>query len=170
MERIKSSTDRPSWVPRPVVEARCQRSPNRSSPNDAQGHLPKKLISLKLSREEGCQFNKYCIPSYDFLLKLLVLKTSCFPAFAISMASSEQSLQRTIYVGTFIYCLSLTDLEILENAAIGVDENGIIAFIEKDVKEPGVAEVAEKKYGWKDSSIIKGVEDSTAFFFPGFVG
>lgn len=86
------------------------------------------------------------------------------------MASSKQSLQRTVYAGTFIQCLSLTDLDILENAAIGVDENGVIAFIEKDVKEPGGAEVAEQKYGWKDSSIIKGVGDSTAFFFPGFVG
>ena len=86
------------------------------------------------------------------------------------MASSKQSLQRTIYVGTYIHCLSLTQLELLENAAIGVDENGVISFIEQDMKEPGVAEVAEQKYGWKDSSIIKGIGDTTAFFFPGFVG
>ena len=86
------------------------------------------------------------------------------------MAQSQQSLQRTIYVGTFIHCISLVDLEILENAAIGVEENGIISFVEKDVKESDLAEVVEQRYGWKEVYIVKGDEDSTAFFFPGFVG
>jgi len=86
------------------------------------------------------------------------------------MASSKQSLRKTIYVGTFIRSLSLANLEILEDAAVGVDENGIIAFIEKDVKEPELDEVVEQKYGWKEPHTVKGGGDSTAFFFPGFIG
>lgn len=88
------------------------------------------------------------------------------------MASSKEPppKKRTIYIGTFIHSISLANLEILDHAVIGVDENGTITFIEKDVKLPVVAEVTEQKYGWKDSSIVKGVGESTAFFFPGFVG
>lgn len=86
------------------------------------------------------------------------------------MASPEHSLNRMIYFGTFVHAVSLGKLEILEGAAIGVDENGIIAFIEVDVEERGVAKVLEKKYGWTDSVVVKRDENSTAYFFPGFIG
>ncbi|MCJ1243363.1 hypothetical protein MMC30_000560 [Trapelia coarctata] len=85
------------------------------------------------------------------------------------MAQSKQSPQRKVYVGTFIHSVSLANLEILENAAIGIEENGIIAFVEKDMKELGLAEVVGQKYGWKEPHIVKGDGRSMSFFFPGFV-
>ncbi|MCJ1472650.1 hypothetical protein MMC13_001299 [Lambiella insularis] len=79
-------------------------------------------------------------------------------------------LERTVYAGTFIHCLSLENLEILEHAAVGVDEKGMISFVEKDVQVGGLSELVEKRYGWEGYAVVKGASgEETAFFFPGFV-
>jgi len=40
---------------------------------------------------------------------------------------------KEVFFGTFVHSLSLKDLEVVENSAIGVD-NGKIVFFEKSVK------------------------------------
>ena len=76
-------------------------------------------------------------------------------------------MSRTIFSGPFVHCLSLGELDICEAGAIGVDDNGVIAFIERDVKYEDLDSV-KQKHGWQDSKVVR-IYDS-GFFFPGFVG
>jgi guanine deaminase len=75
------------------------------------------------------------------------------------------TVERSIYCGSFVHCLSPDELDICTSAAIGVDEHGKIAFIERDSKD---ASAAAAKHGWTDPKVVQ-AEDSS-FFFPGFIG
>jgi guanine deaminase len=73
-------------------------------------------------------------------------------------------VSKTIYCGAFAHCVTLAELEVVGNGAIGVDEQGVISFIEKEVD----VEILRQRYGgWNDASIVR-VTDG--FFFPGFIG
>jgi guanine deaminase len=72
---------------------------------------------------------------------------------------------KTIFIGPFVHSKSLDELDICEHGAIGVDENGVIAFIERDVQD---AEPIVKKHGWVNPKVVR-IYDS-GFFFPGFIG
>jgi len=74
------------------------------------------------------------------------------------------SLEKTIYVGAFVHSKSLQELEICQKGAIGVDENGTIAFVKRNVTDPE----ALGKDGWESAKIVKVGENG--FFFPGFIG
>ncbi|KAH7077883.1 hypothetical protein BKA63DRAFT_273995 [Paraphoma chrysanthemicola] len=80
------------------------------------------------------------------------------------MAASA-SIQKTIYLGPFVHSQSLTELEISEQGAIGVDEKGVIAFVEKS--NPDVEDIKSKDPTWKDAKIVK--ITGNGFFFPGFI-
>jgi hypothetical protein len=74
---------------------------------------------------------------------------------------------KTIFIGPFVHCKSLEELDICEHGAIGVDEKGVIAFIERDVQGQD-ADPVSKKHGWVNPKVVK-IYD-TGFFFPGFIG
>ena len=74
------------------------------------------------------------------------------------------ALEKKIYIGPFIHCVSLTELEICLTGAIGVDGNGKIAFVSKDVK----GEKSLAKEGWETAETVKA--EGNSFFFPGFIG
>lgn len=78
--------------------------------------------------------------------------------------------RRTIYYGTFIHNASLTELEILENAAIGVDENGNIAFVEKNRTDVADLDQIVEERGWTEYDVARGDGEGWRFWFPGFVG
>ncbi|KAH6616399.1 guanine deaminase [Boeremia exigua] len=78
------------------------------------------------------------------------------------MAASA-SVSRTIYIGPFVHSKSLTELEICENGAIGVDENGVIAFVEKELD----LEAVQSKHSWQDAASVR--LSGNSFFFPGFI-
>jgi len=80
------------------------------------------------------------------------------------MAASV-SIQKAIYIGTFVHNISLSELEICEKGAIGVDSNGVIKFIERDVT---LEQAQEKHESWSDAKVVMIAEDG--FLFPGFVG
>ncbi|KAF2828579.1 guanine deaminase [Ophiobolus disseminans] len=80
------------------------------------------------------------------------------------MAASTP-ISKTIYLGPFVHSKSLTELEICENGAIGVDENGIIAFVERDAQS--FESIKSEKSEWQDAKTVKISGDS--FFFPGFI-
>lgn len=80
------------------------------------------------------------------------------------MAASA-TMSKTIYLGAFVHSTSLTELEICENAAIGVDENGIIAFVEKTVQD--INSITSKYSNWDSASIVQ--IQGNGFFFPGFI-
>lgn len=74
-------------------------------------------------------------------------------------------ISKTIYLGAFVHCVSQTELEIGENGAIGVDEEGIIRFVEKNVD---LHAVHEKHREWKEAKTIELA--GNGFYFPGFIG
>jgi guanine deaminase len=78
---------------------------------------------------------------------------------------SEMAVSNQIFIGPFVHCKSQHEFDICEDGAIGVDDTGKIAFIERDVKD---ADLAAKKHGWQSFEVIK-VRDQ-GFYFPGFIG
>ncbi len=84
---------------------------------------------------------------------------------SLHQSRKPETSKRTIYVGRFIHCLSLTELEICEKGVIGVDAQGSIAFVERDVQD---VEVEFEKYGWRGCEVVR--VDEEGFFFPGFIG
>ncbi|GAB7357069.1 hypothetical protein MBLNU459_g7885t1 [Dothideomycetes sp. NU459] len=74
------------------------------------------------------------------------------------------AVDKTIYVGPFVHCVSLQELEICTAGAIGVDESGKIAFIDRDVQADGYAPKHEE---WKGAKVVQ-IRDE-GFFFPGFI-
>lgn len=74
---------------------------------------------------------------------------------------------RTLYYGTFVHSVSISELEICENGAIGVDSYGKIVFVEKNVES--VKQVLRRYPQWaQGGKVVKAAEGS--FFFPGFIG
>jgi guanine deaminase len=80
------------------------------------------------------------------------------------MAASA-SISRTIYFGPFVHSKSLTELEICETGAIGVDENGIITFVERNIQSPEIFK--SQHLEWQTAKIVQ--IPSNGFFFPGFI-
>ncbi|KAJ4304955.1 hypothetical protein N0V90_000483 [Kalmusia sp. IMI 367209] len=72
-------------------------------------------------------------------------------------------ITKTIYVGAFAHSVALADLEVCAKGAIGVDEQGVIRFVEKEID---IEDVLKKHAEWKDSKVVR-VDDG--FFFPGFI-
>lgn len=75
-----------------------------------------------------------------------------------------------IYLGTFIYSKSLTEIEILHDAAIFVDEQGKIVAVEKDIKDVDGALSFCPNLGWETDEVIARACGREQFFFPGFIG
>lgn len=80
------------------------------------------------------------------------------------MAASAP-IPKAIYFGPFVHSVSLAELEICEKGAIGVDENGVIKFVERNVEMDGVK---EKHGDWKEAKVVQ--LKGNGFFFPGFIG
>ncbi len=93
-------------------------------------------------------------------------------------------MKKRIYAGTFIHTPTLGSLAVLEDARVGVSEEGVIEWIERRErggKEQGRAEGAEKrvvvegrKWGGGEMEGVEveeeGVGDGWGWYFPGFVG
>jgi guanine deaminase len=77
-------------------------------------------------------------------------------------------LKRRVLHGTAIHSKSLTEIEYLRNTLIGVDENGVIAFLERDV-EAGKIEEIVVKHGWSldDSETERVSLKRGEFLIPG---
>jgi hypothetical protein len=77
---------------------------------------------------------------------------------------ASMALEKTIYIGPFIHCESLTQLDVCTMGMIGVDEDGKIAFKFYDMK--GRQYPAQQ--GWEQAKVVR-IQDH-GFFFPGFIG
>ncbi|KAI9757783.1 MAG: hypothetical protein M4579_003319 [Chaenotheca gracillima] len=81
---------------------------------------------------------------------------------------SGKERPNTIYHGTFIHSRSLQDIEILHDAAVGVDSDGKIDFILKDVPSSAAAlKAVGARDGWAGAKVVR--TDKNQFFFPGFI-
>ncbi|KAB2579979.1 putative guanine deaminase protein [Lasiodiplodia theobromae] len=78
---------------------------------------------------------------------------------------SAHLLGKTIYLGAFVHCKSLQELDICEKGAIGVDERGKIAFIERGAEDLDL--IFKQHHGWTAAKVVR-VKDK-GFFFPGFI-
>ena len=72
--------------------------------------------------------------------------------------------EKTIYSGPFVHSKSLTELDICEDGAIGVDETGKIAFVLRDRQ----SEQVPATDGWDQARKVS--IEGPGFFFPGFIG
>ncbi|KZF21252.1 Metallo-dependent hydrolase [Xylona heveae TC161] len=78
--------------------------------------------------------------------------------------TKPQGLHQTVYAGAFVHSTDLNELEICENGAIGVDEDGKIAFVERNVED---LNAVVEKHGWKSPVLVRAPD--CGFFFPGFI-
>jgi guanine deaminase len=80
------------------------------------------------------------------------------------MAASSP-ISKTIYLGAFVHSTSLHTLEICPNGAIGVDSNGIIAFVSKS--SASLQSLKTQYPDYQDARTI--TLPGQGFFFPGFI-
>ncbi|KAF2016159.1 guanine deaminase [Aaosphaeria arxii CBS 175.79] len=81
------------------------------------------------------------------------------------MAASA-TIPKRIYIGTFVHSTSLTDLDICESGAIGVNENGVIEFVDRETSS--ITDLKSKHSSYEDAQIVIPT-NKNAFFFPGFI-
>lgn len=74
------------------------------------------------------------------------------------------ALEKTLYIGPFVHCDSLTELDICPKGMIGVDESGKIAFVIRSIKGQQIP-IEE---GWEEAKTVR--INGPGFFFPGFIG
>lgn len=62
-----------------------------------------------------------------------------------------------MFYGTLVHSLSLTEIEYLENALLGVDENGVIAFLDKAVSSAADVDQRLEAHGWsrQDAQVVE---------------
>lgn len=87
----------------------------------------------------------------------------------LSLTTKHETMatKQTIFLGSFVHSKSLTELEIVENGAIGVDEKGVIRFVEKSVAS--LDEVKSKAgAGWENAETV--TVKKGGWLFPGFIG
>ncbi|KAK5108932.1 hypothetical protein LTR62_007647 [Meristemomyces frigidus] len=73
------------------------------------------------------------------------------------------SLEKTIYVGPFVHCKSLNELDICTTGQIGVDEHGKIAFVLRE----SAGQPTSTQKGWENAKVVRTKDNG--FFFPGFI-
>ncbi|EPQ65037.1 Bgt-1246 [Blumeria graminis f. sp. tritici] len=82
---------------------------------------------------------------------------------------SNQPL-KGIFIGDFIHCRSLDDLEFLVDTAVCVDEKGWIVMVEREVSDQIKAKkILLPRLSWKEDEVIFKVACKGQFFFPGFI-
>jgi guanine deaminase len=80
------------------------------------------------------------------------------------------SAKRSVYLGTFVHSKSLTEIEILLDTAIFVDEHGRIVAIERGLKDDDAVQTYILKLEWLLDDVIIRACEKEQFFFPGFIG
>ena len=85
------------------------------------------------------------------------------------MSSVQQKAPgNVVYIGSFLHCSSLTDLQIREKKAVGVSAEGVIQFIEDEGKD--LDQRIKERFQGEPWTVVRATDDHLGFFFPGFVG
>lgn len=77
---------------------------------------------------------------------------------------------KSLYLGSFIHSKSLDVLEYLHDAAVFVDEKGVIVAIERVCDLKKAEETIYPKLGWSSADVTIRSTKPGQFFFPGFIG
>lgn len=80
------------------------------------------------------------------------------------------SQSKSLFLGSFVHSKSLDVLEYLHDAAVLVDEKGVIVAVEKVCDLKKAEETIYPKLGWSSSDITVRTAKPGQFFFPGFIG
>jgi len=71
-----------------------------------------------------------------------------------------------VFHGSFVHALTNRQLEYLHDAALGVDEFGIIAFVEKDIKAEDIASIL-RSHQWDGAEAEVISLERGSFIIPG---
>ncbi|GAA6050795.1 hypothetical protein JCM3770_001650 [Rhodotorula araucariae] len=82
--------------------------------------------------------------------------------------SRSTPLHRRAFHGTLVHALSLTETEYTHDALLGVDEAGVIAFVDKDVRADQV-EARLRERGWGDNEVQVVSLKRGEFLMPGLI-
>jgi hypothetical protein len=94
------------------------------------------------------------IKMLTFILLNSFFVSGFFPGFLFSLFYLlSMTMTNSIYYGTLVHSVSLTELEILVNGVLVVDSTkGVIVHVEKDVKDLDAFLV---KYSFQDAEVKK---------------
>ncbi|BGP46792.1 hypothetical protein JCM10450v2_002640 [Rhodotorula kratochvilovae] len=82
--------------------------------------------------------------------------------------SRSSPLPRRVFHGTLVHALSLTETEYLQDALLGVDEAGVIAFVDKDVPADQVdTRLRERAWADNDAQVVRLKQGE--FLMPGLI-
>ncbi|BGP30684.1 hypothetical protein JCM10296v2_002441 [Rhodotorula toruloides] len=84
------------------------------------------------------------------------------------MPSTPTSTPRRVFYGTLVHAVSLTETEYFDNALLGVDEAGVIAFVEKEVPSGRVDERLQA-LGWTGADVQVVRMRKGEFLMPGLI-
>ena len=77
-------------------------------------------------------------------------------------------MTRRVFVGGIVTSKSISELQVIEHGILGVDANGVIAFIEDLEKLATDAAAYLKTHGWEQVTEVVQLEDGS-FVCPGFI-
>jgi guanine deaminase len=80
------------------------------------------------------------------------------------------ALKNQLFLGSFVHCKALDELEYLHNAAVCVDQSGTIVAVETDCDEVKAKQTVLPRFGWDESEVEVVKAGEGQFFFPGFIG
>jgi len=83
---------------------------------------------------------------------------------------SHHPTSKSLFLGSFIHSKKLDELEYLHDAAVCVDENGVIVAIEKGCDLNKAEKTLFPKLGWSARDVTVKTAKPGQFFFPGFIG
>ena len=81
-----------------------------------------------------------------------------------TQVSAENGRTRRVFHGSFVHSLGKRELEYLRDTALGVDEHGVIAFVEPASSREELEEVLNR-YHWQDADVRR--LDRGDFVIPG---
>jgi guanine deaminase len=86
------------------------------------------------------------------------------------MGGKMESTRNKLFIGSFIYSVSLGELAYLHDTAVGVDATGKIVAVEPGCDKERAFAVLVPRLGWDAGRVEVTVCGKGQFFFPGFVG
>ena len=72
----------------------------------------------------------------------------------VLIAPAFQPKKRVFY-GAFVHALSNRKLEYQEQSILAVDDNGVIAFIQHNVKAEEIPSLLSLQKGWADAEVVR---------------
>lgn len=105
-------------------------------------------------------------------MKLLFFDTQASQTSKFLECQSAMSARarKSLFLGTFIHSKNLEELEFLHDAAVFVDEQGVIVTIESGCDQSRAERDVFPKIAWSREDVSIQIAKPGQFYFPGFIG